>query len=132
MQRPTRAAVEQVWVEESFPEGRVAARVPMGRDSRTGELVYTATALRTLDRLRALLQQAGELSTPGHLRSLREALGLTQQEMASKLAVSMQTVSRWERGESRPRSSALGRLRTLQRSTRRHGIAKPQPAGLTR
>jgi DNA-binding transcriptional regulator YiaG len=39
--------------------------------------------------------------TPTDLRSLRLALRLTQAQLASKLAVSRNTVQRWECGTSR-------------------------------
>ncbi len=36
------------------------------------------------------------------LRELREAAGLTQQELASKAGVQWETISRWERGAREP------------------------------
>lgn len=42
------------------------------------------------------------------LKSLRKAAGITQQELADKLGVHMQTVSKWERGISEPDFSLLG------------------------
>jgi putative transcriptional regulator len=124
--RVRRAAFETVLVEEHYPEGRVAARVTMRRDPRTRELSYTPSALRTLDRLRAVLQDMTRRSTPGHVRSLREALGLSQQEFAQRAGVAGQTVSRWERGESCPRGAALVRLSALQRESRRRGVVVPR------
>lgn len=117
------ALLEAVWVEEVYPEGRVAARVNMRRDPRDRSLHYTASALRTLDRLRAVLQDATAASSPGHLRTLRESLGLTQQQFARRLGVTSQTVSRWERGEVRPGAAVVRKLRGLQKSARRAGIA---------
>jgi DNA-binding transcriptional regulator YiaG len=114
---------EQVLVEEQYPEGRIAARVAMRRDPRTGELSYTPSAIRTLDRLRGLLMKVTSSSSPGHIRALREGLGLTQQQLAEKLKVTSQSVSRWERGEVQPNQAAIARLVRLQTSARQTGIA---------
>lgn len=37
--------------------------------------------------------------TPAALRQVRDALGLTQKDLATKLGVASNTVARWERGE---------------------------------
>lgn len=42
------------------------------------------------------------------LKNLRKAAGITQQELADKLNVHLQTVSKWERGLSEPDFSMLG------------------------
>lgn len=44
------------------------------------------------------------------LKSLRKAAGITQQELADKLNVHLQTVSKWERGVSEPDISQLGEI----------------------
>lgn len=118
-------AIESVFVQEFYPEGRVAACVPMRRHPDTGELSYTGAALRTLDRLRSLIQDVTTFSTPGHIAALRDAVGMTQQEFAAKLRVTSQTVSRWERGEVNPNERALAAMRRLQATARRKGIAVP-------
>lgn len=81
--------------------------------------------MRTFDRLRAVLKQVSPKSTPGHIASLRDALGMTQQQFATRLKVTSQTVSRWERGEVRPNERALAAMRRLQAAARRKGIAVP-------
>jgi len=121
--RKNKPIIEQVLVEEAYPEGRVVATVPMRRDTKTGKLNYTPSALRTLDHLRALIQQVDRESSPGHIKSMRDALGMTQQQLANRLKVSSQTVSRWERGEVQPNTAALTRLRRLQATVRAKGIA---------
>ena len=40
------------------------------------------------------------------VRSLREHLGLTQQQLAEELNVRQQTVSEWETGQYRPRGAS--------------------------
>ncbi|MBI4582211.1 MAG: helix-turn-helix domain-containing protein [Planctomycetes bacterium] len=67
--------------------------------------------------------QVGPTTTPGHIRALRDALGLSQQQFAARLRVSSQTVSRWERGEACPHSRAVTALRRLQAAAKRKGIA---------
>lgn len=119
------STLEEVFLEEVYPEGRVAARVAMRRDPRTGELHYTPSAVRTLDRLRAVLQSIRPTSTPGHIKALREALGLTQVEFARRVRVNAQTVSRWERGEVRPNPAATSRIQRLQAAAKTKGIAVP-------
>lgn len=47
------------------------------------------------------------------LRELREAAGLTQQEAADQLHVDVNTVSRWERGQTRPQLAQRRRLADL-------------------
>lgn len=115
--------IVRVLVEEQYPNGRVAVRVPMRRDARTGELHYTATAMRALDRLRSLIENVDRSSSPGHIASFREALGLSQVGFAAKLGVSSQTVSRWERGESAPSLGAIEAICKLQRRTGKEGVA---------
>lgn len=97
----------------------------MRRNPETGELSYTGTAMRKLDRLRAVVQDVTASSAPGHIASLRDALGMTQQQFATRLKVTSQTVSRWERGEVRPNERALAAMRRLQAAARRNGIAVP-------
>ena len=48
------------------------------------------------------------------LHDLRDAMGLTQAELAARLGVTLLTVNRWERGQSIPRISHDRKLRTLR------------------
>lgn len=52
------------------------------------------------------------------IKSLRQALGLTQAEFALKIGVSMMTVSRWERGETQPSPLAQALISQLQNSVK--------------
>lgn len=47
------------------------------------------------------------------LRSLREAAGYTQAEVASEIGVGYQTYLRWERGEREPEFSELQKLAAM-------------------
>lgn len=50
----------------------------------------------------------------GEIRALRRRTGWTQAELAARLGTDAVTVSRWERGVSRPRPSARARLAELE------------------
>ena len=47
------------------------------------------------------------------LISLREKSGMSQQELADRMFVTRQAVSRWERGETVPSSDLLKKLSAL-------------------
>lgn len=44
------------------------------------------------------------------LRTARERAGLSQQELADKAGISIDSVQNWEQGRTRPRLPALGQL----------------------
>lgn len=48
----------------------------------------------------------------GHLRALRQHMGLTQQQLAEELGTRQQTISEWETGRYQPRG-ASARLLTM-------------------
>ncbi len=58
------------------------------------------------------------------VRELRERLGLTQEDFAREVGVSMMTVSRWERGIARPTKLAIKQLDVLARRAGREGKGK--------
>jgi len=88
---------------------------------RAGRPLLLPPAVRALDRLRALFANQRQI-TPGFVVSLREATGLTQEQLARRLGVSKMTVSRWECGRMRPSLSAAAALRRLQRKARQSGV----------
>ena len=47
------------------------------------------------------------LKIGNYIRNLRKAAGMTQQEVAEKLAVSFQAVSKWENGDALPDTALL-------------------------
>ena len=49
------------------------------------------------------------------VKSLRERLKLTQQDLAQQLGVSLATISRWEHGHNRPSKLARRQLERLER-----------------
>jgi len=89
---------------------------------RSGQIAFTSEGARFLDRIRALMTKTDGPPTPGYLRSLREALRLTQEELARRIDVNKLTVSRWERGKLRPSATSLGALRTLRDRYTKQGV----------
>jgi len=67
------------------------------------------------------------------IRSLRQALGLTQEEFAHAIAVTVSTVNRWENGHAAPSKLAWKVIRAL---ARRRGMTehfqRPQQAASAR
>jgi len=62
---------------------------------------------------------------PGDLvRSLRQRLGLTQEEFAHAIAVTVSTVNRWENGHAAPSKLARKVIRDL---ARRRGMTEHLP-----
>jgi transcriptional regulator with XRE-family HTH domain len=62
------------------------------------------------------LARARQLGPSGAGRALRRAAGLSLQDVAQALGVSISALSRWERAERRPRrDAALAWLATLER-----------------
>lgn len=91
-----------------------------------GSPLFTPEAVALLDRVQAAFQSVRSRPlTPAYLRTLREALGLTQKELAEAVGVDKMTVSRWERGEFGPRRGALVQLERLRKAALRRGVAVP-------
>lgn len=68
-----------------------------------------------------------ELSQGGVIRYLRRQLGMTQEDLAHALGITVGTVSRWEKGRFRP--SRLARALILE-FAREHNVPlnlKPMP-----
>jgi len=76
------------------------------RCTQCGELVLDDAANQ---RISIVFRQLASLLTPAQIRGQREARGLTQKELASRLGIAEATLPRWEDGgEIQPR--ALDRL----------------------
>ncbi len=50
------------------------------------------------------------MSFGAQLRSAREAAGLSQQELAEKASIAIDSIQNWEQGRTRPRLPALAKL----------------------
>ena len=96
-------------------------------DPKTGELILNAPALRLLDRVRTLLSPMPAKMTPGRLRTFREALGKTPDEMAALLAIAGSEWASWEAGDAKPQPDQLAELEQLRQRTARGGVVLPDP-----
>lgn len=76
-----------------------------------------------MERARAALADMPDQPSPGWIRRFREAMSLTQKELGAAIGVDKLTVSRWERGEIRPRLSAVKAMRKLRAKRARTGVA---------
>jgi type I restriction enzyme M protein len=57
---------------------------------------------------------AKNIPSPSEIRSLRNHLGLTQEQFAERLGVAFTTVNRWEGGDSKPQRAALEVLERMK------------------
>ena len=69
--------------------------------------------------------------TPTELRSLRETMELTQEELASRLDCNRRTVLRWESGETTPSNATARVLRQLVRESGQRDRNGLRPADFT-
>jgi DNA-binding transcriptional regulator YiaG len=53
--------------------------------------------------------------TPEEIQNLRRRLGLSQKDFAQLVGVAMQSISRWERGVTKPTQLAIARMKTLNK-----------------
>ena len=59
---------------------------------------------------------------PKMVRELRADLGLTQEQFAVKIGVTVATVNRWEKDRGKPYPLAMRQLEKLRRKLKRHAI----------
>ncbi|MEM6560155.1 MAG: helix-turn-helix domain-containing protein [Planctomycetota bacterium] len=97
-----------------------ASSIAFGPD---GDLLLRPEAVRLLERARAALSDMPDQPSKGMIRRFREAMSLTQKELGDAIGVDKLTVSRWERGEIRPRLSAVKAMRKLRAKRARTGLA---------
>lgn len=115
----------------TLPDGRKLFIEVPGRwvtKDRSGETAFLPDAVRFIDRVVALASKANWAErppSPGYITTLREALGMTQQELGDKLGVDKMSVSRWERGQIRPSQESLTALEKLRSEAVRKGVVIP-------
>ena len=123
-QRPTRDFPYTM----RFADGRtLALEVPARMVVRDGggEIAFTPEGARFLDRLRSLYMPLDRAPSPGYIRTLRDALGMTQRELGEVLGVDKLTVSRWERGELKPANRSVALIQKLRARALRRGVTLP-------
>jgi len=84
------------WVEQQQPEGTSEPRTASGAERAEPKATTAGTP--------ALAEQ---------VRELREALGVTQAELAERIGTRQQTVSEWETGAREPRRMSRRLLRMV-------------------
>lgn len=122
--RTRRAIRDDVPYTAKLPDGRtlfVLVPAKWCKLDASGEVLFTPDAARFIDRVQTLAMRTPSAPTPGYVRTLREALGLTQAELAERIGVDKMTVARWEWGKLRPRRSAAAALDKLRRDAGRRG-----------
>jgi DNA-binding XRE family transcriptional regulator len=94
----------------------VLGRAPVLKCDSCGHLMFEGRVIEAITRELAtfIIRQGDELQ-PREVRFLRELMGMTQGELASRLGVQRATVNRWERGDPEERVGVVQSLalRTL-------------------
>jgi len=109
----------------TLPDGRtvfVAIPEPMTRRGADGSLQIRPAGVRLLDQVRALAMKTPPTPTPAHIRTVREALGLTQERFAKQLGYSAITIKRWEAGKLKPGRDASQRIQQLIDQAAQQGV----------
>lgn len=88
----------------------------------SGEVLFKPEAVRLIDRVQAMAMQTPKSPTPGYIRTLREALGMTMEEFAQQIGVDKMTVARWEWGKLHPRKESVKAINELRRKAGRQGV----------
>ena len=78
--------------------------------------------MRLRDRVRVTATNVPAQPTPGYGRTLREAIGLTEQQFAERVGVDKMTVARWEWGKVKPGAAAVTRIEKVRREAGRRGV----------
>jgi len=108
-----------------LPDGRTLYVEVPGRfvtEDRDGAPGLLPEGVRFLDRVRALAVRLDRPPSPGYITVLREAMGLTQEQLGERVGVDKLTVSRWERGALRPSEKSLQALEKVRAEAVRKGV----------
>jgi DNA-binding XRE family transcriptional regulator len=109
-------------------EGRtVFVEVPgrMATSDRGGETAFTPEGVRFLDHVRALAMNLEGTPSPAFITALRQAAGMTQEELGRRIGRHKLSVARWEWGTLHPDAEALERLREFFRELKASGVVLP-------
>ena len=107
--------------------GRMVTRDRGGPRTRMdqGEPAFTPEGVRFLDRVRALAMDLDTPPSPAFITAMREAAGMTQEELGARIGRHKLSVARWEWGALRPDAEAMKRLRELFRELKGRGVVLP-------
>ena len=108
-----------------LPDGRtLCVEVPgeFVTQDRGGELAFLPKGVRFLDRVKATAMSAWDAASYRYIAVLRNAIDMTQEELAAELGVSSMTVSRWERGKIRPSRGSIAAIERLRKKAARRGV----------
>lgn len=89
---------------------------------RSGEMAFTPEGMRFLDHIRAVAIETPDTPSPAYIKTVREAMKLTQAEMARKLDYSLISIKKWEAGDAKPGKNAVDRLRKLVDTVAKRGL----------
>ncbi len=119
----TRQPVDDVPFTARLPDGRTLFVLVPAKwcVEANGEVLFKPEAVRLIDRVQALATRTPKVPTPGYIRTLREALGMTQTQLAEQVGVTKMTVARWEWGKMEPSPAAAKALDKLRRDAGRRG-----------
>ena len=84
---------------------------------------YLSTCLMIRDRIVAR-DSMPEISISRLITELRVSLGLTQEQFAARLGVTLSTVNRWENGKGKPSPLAMLRIKELQKNLKQNKPSK--------
>ena len=65
-----------------------------------------------------------EINIAKMIKKLRVASGLTQEQFASKVGVTLSTVNRWENSKGKPSPLAMLRIKELQKESKPNKSSK--------
>jgi DNA-binding transcriptional regulator YiaG len=108
-----------------LPDGRTLFVEVPGRMTDvdvSGEVVFKPDGVKFLDRARVMAMKAPAMPTPGYIRTLRDALDLTQTEFGERTGVDKMTVWRWEQGRLTPSDESVKAIEKLRRQVARKGV----------
>ena len=109
----------------TLPDGNLLfLRLPTrmtGRD-RDGSLTFNAEGLQVLDKIQVLAMKTPPKPSPGYLKTVRAALGVTQADFAQRLGYSTISVKKWETGNARPGAAAVKKIQKLVERCGRAGL----------
>ncbi len=109
----------------SLPDGRTLfVRIPgqCVEYDRSGEMMFTPEGTRFIDKIRAMAIDTPDTPSPAYIRQVRDAMKLTQAELAKKLDYSLISIKKWEAGDAKPGKKAVDRLRKLVDTVTKRGL----------